>query len=489
MNCNIVDKKLDAIKADLAVVLVVNKELTHEFIKDKKELKRLGFRANDQEVCYVSSSNILYVGIENLQDLDYLRVGTALASRFCLDKEISSLKIASYSKNDDFDAIKSMVEGFMLGDYSFDRHKSKKIKHNLKDIYISTQTSLSKKEVNAKLAENAVQEAIAFAKATIFTRSIVNRTPQDVTPSKLANIALKLANKYNIHHSILNEKQIEKLNMNAFLAVGRASVHSPRLIHLSYKHKNPKKKIVLIGKGLTYDSGGLSLKPADFMVTMKCDKAGSATVLGILKGVCEMKLPIALDIIIGATENMIGGDAYKPDDVLVSKSGKTIEVRNTDAEGRLVLADCLTYAQEKIKNFDHIIDYATLTGACAVGLGSYTSGVMGHNRKLKNDFEIAGEASGDWMNPLNFNKYLPALIKSNIADVCNVATTRLGGALTAGLFLDHFVEKENKDKWLHIDIAGPAYVEKSWGYSNIGASGAGVRATLTWMNKMLGNKS
>jgi leucyl aminopeptidase len=489
MNCQIIDKKIDSIASDIQVVFIVNKDLKHFFIQDKEDLKMLSFMGEDNSSCYISKSKTLYVGVDNLDDLDYLRVACAHAIKFCLNKNITSIKIASYFKDDKLNALISMVEGLYLGYYTFDKHKSKKTTKNIQDIYISNITTFNKKSINIKIATKAVDIAIANSKATNFTRDIVNRTPNDITPTKLAKISQKLADKYNLKSTILNQKDLEKLKMGAFLAVSRASINPPKLIHLKYKHKNPKKRLVLIGKGLTYDSGGLSLKPADFMVTMKCDKAGSATVLGIMKGVCELQLPIQLDIIIGACENMIGGDAYKPDDVLTSMSGKTIEVRNTDAEGRLVLADCLTYAQEQIKDFDYIIDYATLTGACAVALGQYTSGVMGHNRYLKNEFELAGEQSGDLINPLNFNKHLTKLINSNIADICNIASSRYGGALTAGLFLDNFIKKENKDKWIHMDIAGPAYVEQEWGCNPIGASGSGVRATLSWLNQILGNNN
>ena len=172
---------------------------------------------------------------------------------------------------------------------------------------------------------------------------------------------------------------------------------------------------------------------------------------------------------------MIGGDAYKPDDVLVAKNGKTIEVRNTDAEGRLVLADCLCYAQDEIDEIDYIFDYATLTGACVVGVGQYTTGIMGNNEKLKQSTVESAHKSGEFATSLDFNRYLRKTIKSQIADISNIASTRYGGAITAGLFLDNFVYEENKDKWIHFDIAGPAFVESAWGYNPHGASGAGVR--------------
>ena len=262
--------------------------------------------------------------------------------------------------------------------------------------------------------------------------------------------------------------------MNAMLAVGRASRHDSKLIHLTYKPKNPKKVVTLVGKGLTYDSGGLSLKPGTSMVTMKMDKAGGCAVLGMIKAISELKLNIEVHAFIGAVENMIGGDAYKPDDVLVSRSGKTIEVRNTDAEGRLVLADVLDYAQDSVKA-DYMFDFATLTGACMVALGQYTTGVMGHSSALKHEISKASSTSGELTASLPFNKHLKKQIKSEIADICNISNKPYGGAITAGLFLDAFVREENKKKWLHFDIAGSAYTESPWDCNVYGGTGAGVR--------------
>ena len=263
------------------------------------------------------------------------------------------------------------------------------------------------------------------------------------------------------------------------MAVARASDKSPRLIHLSYAPKDSTKganklpKIVLVGKGLTYDSGGLSLKPADYMTTMKADKSGACAVLGIINVLAQLNAEVQVDAILGAAENMIGGNAYKPDDVLFSREGVTIEVKNTDAEGRLVLADCLSYAQD-LKP-DVLIDFATLTGACVVGLGEYTSGIMGYNENLKEEFEKSALKSGELVARLPFNRHIGKLIESKIADVSNAASSRYGGAISAGMFLGEFIRDEYKDKWLHIDIAGPAFVEKEWDINPYGASGAGVR--------------
>jgi leucyl aminopeptidase len=231
----------------------------------------------------------------------------------------------------------------------------------------------------------------------------------------------------------------------------------------------------LVGKGLTYDSGGLSLKPSDFMVTMKLDKSGASAVLGVMKAISKLNLPVEVHGFIGAVENMIGGNAYKPDDVLVAKNGKTIEVRNTDAEGRLVLADVLSFAQQEV-DADYIFDMATLTGASVVAVGNYTSTVMGFNDEVKDMVIQASKRGGEFMTKLDFNRYLKKSLKSNIADICNISNTRYGGAITAGMFLSEFIEEDNRDKWAHIDIAGPAFVEHEWGENPAGATGVGVRS-------------
>jgi leucyl aminopeptidase len=207
---------------------------------------------------------------------------------------------------------------------------------------------------------------------------------------------------------------------------------------------------------------------------MKMDKAGACAVLGIIKAVSEMKLDLEVHAFIGAVENMVGGNAYKPDDVLISRSKTTIEVRNTDAEGRLVLADVLDYAQDSVKA-DYIFDFATLTGACMIALGQYTSGIMGHSHKLKHDISKAGSDAGEMVSSLPFNRHLKKLLKSDIADISNTASKPYGGAITAGMFLDKFIREENKNKWMHFDIAGTAYTEAPWDCNVYGATGAGVR--------------
>ena len=479
MQFQIVDKKLKDIKADIELIFVVDKDLKHKFIGDKEAIKFNNYKGDS--VLILSEAKRAYVPLSKL-DLDELRVAAAKAYNALKSLNIKSIKLASYVAECQKLSFEALSEGFLLGSYEFNKYKEKKEKYTLKEIIFSTEEFAGKK-VDLKAANEGFKEAEIIANATNFAKDIVNEIPEIYTPQKMAEDAQNLAkNIASIKCEVYDEKFLAKENMNAFLAVNRASVHKPRLIHLTYKPKKSKKRIIFVGKGLTYDSGGLSLKPADYMLTMKSDKSGAAAALGIIKGAAELNLPFEIHAILGATENMIGGNAYKPDDVLISRSGVSIEVRNTDAEGRLVLADCLSYAQDFKP--DILIDMATLTGACVVGLGEYTTGIMGNSESLKNEFKNKIKDSGELATTLDFNPYLSELIKSQIADVSNCASSRYGGAITAGMFLAKFIKDEYKDKWLHLDIAGPAYREKAWGYNQAGASGAGVRMNLYFLQAL-----
>lgn len=247
---------------------------------------------------------------------------------------------------------------------------------------------------------------------------------------------------------------------------------------MKYYGPNPKKRIAIIGKGICFDSGGLDLKPASSMLTMKDDMSGAACVLGVMAAIAKLRPEVEVHGIIAACENMPSGSSYKPGDILTAKNGKTIEVDNTDAEGRLTLADALCYACEL--GVDEVIDIATLTGACVVALGTITSGIMGNNKELISDLIQTADASGEkfWELPM-FKEYFNSL-KSDIADMKNTGA-RQGGAMAAGLFLKEFVT--DSVKWAHIDIAGTAYLEKPQGEFIAGATGAGVRTLLNYIIK------
>ena len=445
--------------------------------KTKEILKEFSFEIKEGSSLFLTDSKKLYIAAKKLKGED-LKIVANNAINELKKYKFKRIKIALIQNEKELD-LKNLVEGLLLGSYEFQKYKSE-VKSIKQTIFIDIKNSKKDK----KELEKEFKDVKTICSSVNMVRDIVNTTPEDYNPLTMAKSAKDIASKNNLECKIYGEDYLLKNGMNAMLAVGRASRHESQLIHLSYKPKNPKAKIVVVGKGLTYDSGGLSLKSGEGMVSMKCDKSGGAAVLGIMNSLKELNYDCEVHGIIGAVENMIGGDAYKPDDVLKAKNGVTIEVRNTDAEGRLVLADCLCYAQDEIKDIDYIFDMATLTGACIVALGEYTTGVMGHNEKLKNKLAKASKASGELVGFLPYNRYLPELIKSSIADIVNSASSRAGGSITASLFLDNFIKEENKKKWLHFDIAGAAYKEKAWGYNPYGGTGAGVRMMLKFIENL-----
>ncbi len=458
MNIKLIKDGLQSSNNNVKILFVTSKMLKSH--KDLKMLKKAGFHAEQDTTCFLYEKNKLFCGVETLSN-DNLRSACSTAVQAVKNANYKEATVDVNNKN-----IQAVVEGFLLGGYEYSAYKSKKKQTKLKSIYLACE--------DVKALSSLFEEAVIIAEATCFTRDIVNQTPEDLNPPSFAKLAKKLAKENGLTCNVLGEKELQAEKMQSMLAVGRASRHESQLIHLTYKPKNPKRVVSLVGKGLTYDSGGLSLKPATSMVTMKMDKAGACATLGMIKAASELKLDSEVHVFIGAVENMIGGNAYKPDDVLVTRSGKTVEVRNTDAEGRLVLADVLDYAQESVQA-DYLFDFATLTGACMVALGSYTTGVMGHSSKLKHSISKSARVAGELTGSLPFNKHLKKLLKSGIADISNTASKPYGGAITAGLFLDNFIKEENKEKWLHFDIAGSAYTESPWDCNVYGGTGAGVR--------------
>lgn len=449
---------------DYSLVIANNSDYFKRHSRLAKELYVLGFNADDDTCINASGEKTIFCFVKDKNDKEGLKINASKAFAMAKKLKISNLELVCNA-----DLALDVIEGILLGDYSFDKYKSQKNKSHIKTIYVKMSDKLFKQ----------VSQIETITQSVHFVRDLVNETPENIFPQSFVRHAQNAIKDLPISQKVLSDKDLEKEGMNAFLAVNRASQHGARLLHLTYKPKTAKKRVVLVGKGLTYDSGGLSIKPGDYMVTMKSDKSGASAVLGTIIAVAKLGLDLEVHAIMGLAENMVGGDAYKPDDILCARNKKTIEVRNTDAEGRLVLADCLSYACE-LKP-DYIFDVATLTGACVVALGEYTIGIMGHNDKLKSKMSIAATKAGELTGILPFNRYLKRLIKSEIADVSNTSSSRYGGAITAGLFLDNFVDEKYKQKWLHLDIAGPAYVQKSWGYNPFGASGAGLRMLVEFM--------
>ncbi len=390
------------------------------------------------------------------------RIGSVISSNMKKNKYEKGLVIRDGEGKFD----QPLTEGLILGVYSFEKYKTKdKEEKKVEEIYI-----YEGKEDDIRLGK-------FLAEAQIFTRDLVNEPGNVINPITLSEIAKNLAQEKGLECRIYDEREIKEMGMLALYSVGKGSSTPPRFIHLTYKPDKPKKKIAIVGKGLTFDSGGLNIKPGDYMRTMKMDKAGACAVLGIMKAIADLKPDVEVHALIGAAENMPGGNAYRPDDIIKAKNGKTIEIDNTDAEGRVTMADVLSYASELEP--DEIIDMATLTGACMVALGEYTAGLFSNSDELAKAIETSSKRTGErvWRLPLD-DERLRKKIKSSVADVVN-SGGRYGGAITAAMFLEEFVKEGIK--WAHLDIAGPAYSKENFYYYQKGATGFGVRLCLDYI--------
>ncbi len=365
--------------------------------------------------------------------------------------------------------LSSAIEGLVQGSYEFNKYKTDKKE-------VARKIELYSKTLNSKAFDREKKFAVEVSDAVKLARDIINEPPVYLTPSKLAEISASVAHDGDIEVEIFESEHIQKMGMGALYAVSRGSVQPPKFIRLTYTPSKFSKTLAVVGKGVTFDSGGLCLKPADSMLTMKMDMSGAAAVVGVMKAVSKLKPKVKVHGLIPATENMTGGDAYKPDDVIYAMNGKSVEIINTDAEGRLALADALSYAVKELK-VNEIIDLATLTGACIVGLGSYTAGVMGNDQRLVDDILRSGEIVGEKIWQLPLDEELRKEIESKIADIKNVGS-RWGGAITAAMFLEHFVSKK---PWIHIDIAGPAYLNDGNEVYPPGGTGFGVRAVTNYI--------
>ena len=416
---------------------------------------------------------ILLVGLGKSTEfsLDKVRQAAGTATRVIQGKKFKNPSMLLYRMEIKGisleDVTHSVAEGILLSLYNFTMYKT--LKKEEKAAITNYSLVVQKKDVLENV-KSVVKKTEIVAEAVCFTRDIVNMAGSDATPTFLANKAKEIAKKPGVKSKTLSRPEMKKLGMNGILNVSRGSSEPPKFIILEY---NTKKKandtIVLIGKGVTFDSGGISLKPGANMDLMKADMSGAASVLGAFKAISSLKPSSHIVGLVPCTENMPGGRALKPGDIIKCMSGKTVEVLNTDAEGRLILADAICYA--KRYKPDAVIDLATLTGACVAALGTFASGMLGNNDELKDRVKQAGENCHErvWELPL-WDEYRD-LIKSTIADIKNTGG-KYAGTITAACFLDEFVEDF---PWVHLDIAGTFIVEKNTPYIRKGASGVGVR--------------
>ncbi|HEX3035462.1 MAG TPA: leucyl aminopeptidase [Thermodesulfobacteriota bacterium] len=387
-------------------------------------------------------------------------------------------KSKSFSRNIVYDLpgigkkgdLAGLIEGTMLGGYEFDKYKTNKKAQGIKKVEFIL-NGIKQEEFRKEL-----EFAKIISEATNFARDLVNEPPMVLTPTKLAIIAREVAEEGGLECEIFDREEIEERGMGALLAVSRGSEEPPKFIRLTYRpKKRARKTVAVVGKGITFDSGGLCIKPRESMKTMKMDMSGAACVLGVMKAISKLNPSVKVHGVISSTENMPGAMAYKPDDIIRNMSGKTIEVIDTDAEGRIVLSDALSYAVQL--KADEIVDVATLTGACIVALGTYTAGLMGNDEKLINKIQKAAELAGEKVWQLPMDDELRKDIESDVADVKNVGG-RYGGAIYGAMFLEKFV---NNTPWVHLDIAGPAFLEKGSDFHPKGGTGFGVRTLIQYL--------
>jgi leucyl aminopeptidase len=376
----------------------------------------------------------------------------------------------------DAEAVRSVAQGLEMGAYRYSTHLtgSRRPKGGLKSASIIVENAKDAALVLAAKQGKIIAESVASA------RDLVNGPPNHINPISLADFAEQQAEKHGLTWDIWGKDQLETEGMNLFLAVNSGSAIPPRFIHLSYTPKGVEKpkRVVFVGKGLTFDAGGLCIKPAGSMVDMKIDMAGSAVTLGVVLAAARLKLPIEVHAVIGSTENMTGAAAYRPGDVFTSHQGKTVEIINTDAEGRLVLADILSWAVGLKPDF--MIDHATLTGACVVALGNWTAGFFSPDEELTEKYMAAAGHTGEsyWRLPLLSD--LRETLKSSVADIKHTGT-RWGGAISAALFLKEFV---GKTRWAHVDIAGPSHLDRAHGVMPKGGTGFGVATGVRFLESL-----
>lgn len=360
------------------------------------------------------------------------------------------------------ESVAAAVEGFACGNYRFDGYKDTAKRKRACDLLVIEGES------------DVAERALVVAEAQAWVRDLVNEPADVLHPESLAERAAALAGPH-LSVDVWDEVRLAAEGMAGTLAVGRASAHPPRLIHLHYAPESPRRRVALVGKGLTFDAGGLCLKTAEGMDTMRCDMAGAATVLGALKAASTLNLPVEIHGIVGAAENMPGAEAYKPGDILRMRNGRTVEVHNTDAEGRLVLADCLCLASTL--GVESCLDLATLTGACVVALGFRYTGLFTEDDDLAAEIESAAAVAGDGLWRLPLAEHFRKLLDAEWADLSHTGP-RWGGASSAAAFLSAFVDGM---RWAHLDIAGPAFLEKADRYYVKGATGAPMRTLLRWI--------
>ena len=458
-----------------------NNKLPSNTLKYDKELNGIitksitnsNFKGNIGEHLIIHSEKIILIGLGNqkkLTNLSFEKIGGKIGKLLTKEQVKTALL---YLDNFDDEKLYEIILGAVLKTYTFDKYKTQK-EYNDTTLYIHTENPIKAKE--------NFNNTKAIIDGITTTRNLANEPSNILTTTKFTIEAKKLS-KLGIKIEILDEKALKKMGANLILSVGQGSKYPPYIITMQYTgNKKSKDYIALIGKGLCFDSGGISIKPSAHMDEMKSDMTGGATILGIMEMIAKQKSNKNIIGVIGLAENMPDGNSYKPGDIIKSLSGKTVEVLNTDAEGRLVLADCITYTQNKYHPTT-IIDFATLTGAIIIALGEQKAGLFTNSSSLAKQLLESGERTGDELWQLPLSKTYNDMLKSSVADMINTSKPeRQAGSITAAEFLHNFVDE--KIKWAHIDIAGTAWTTKGTDTSPAGLTGFGVKLINDYLKEV-----
>jgi leucyl aminopeptidase len=436
---------------------------------------------------------IVGMGAANSLSVNHIRRAAGTAVRFCKPRGIRSVAIVfpeDHALSDEHldnlpsEALsRALAEGAELADFDPDTYQSDR-----KDRSMQQVTVVAKDEEKTTSAEirSGFRTGLIVAAAQNFARSLVNEPGNVLTPTELGQRAASMCAEQGLKCEVHSTEKLHELKMGAFSAVAQGSAQPPALIVMRYEPEEAPPAgspiLGLVGKGITFDTGGISIKPADGMEKMKYDMAGAAAMIGAMRAIAQLKPKVRVLAVVCSAENMPGGKAYKPGDVVTAMSGKTIEIINTDAEGRLVLADGLYYARQL--GATHLINAATLTGACVVALGMLNAGVFSNNEEAAAKFAAAARSAGESFWPLPCTEDYRDMIKSQIADIRNTGGSRWGGAITAAMFLKEFV---GETPWLHLDIAGTAWLEEQKPWMPSGPSGIAVRSIVEWVRGFAGS--
>ena len=465
-------KELDTLSGGLVASVIKNEE----FKGDAGETALLRFAAKGKN----KPSRILLIGVGDESDYNAADVSNVAgtASRFLRKRNVTSFALAPRLQGDATETAQNAAQGVVVSHFELDKYKSKK-ENQPKPI---ENFAVYVEGAEKSTVQNGLDRGIAVGESMNFTRDLANEPPNILHPTEMAKRAQAMAKEVGLKCDVLDEKQMEKLGMGSLMSVSYGSEQPAKLIVLKYEPKKSTGKkgelLALVGKGITFDTGGISLKPGEGMDAMKYDMSGGATVLGTMRAIALLKPTVPVLGIVAAVENMPDGKATRPSDVVTASNGKTIEILNTDAEGRLILADAVAYAEKQ--GATTIVDMATLTGAVIIALGDLNTGIMGNDQGLVDEIIACGKEAGEDFWQLPVSKGYSNQIKSDIADIKNIGPSRKAGTIMGAVFIQEFVDKA---KWAHLDIAGTAWDDGAKPFRSKGPTAVAVRTLLKLVDK------